>query len=157
MKIYNFKTFKHRYPHTHSWQVEVMWKKLPIAPQKVKKVALKHNVGDSTVSGVLLEEGMSLVDEQNRELIWTKDSQGYFHMGSEIPSLAQQYEIAHPKTVEVTKDLQKKEEEYKKYALYKDMSGEIAALKHQMKSDKKSDQIDAAASLELYGNSWKLK
>lgn len=146
MKIYTWKTYKHRFPFTHSWQLEVEWKKLPLAPKKVHKVSKRSEGG---ISGVLLEEGMTLVDEQQRELVWTKDINGHYHMGREIPTPQQIYDVAHPREAEMRKKMKKVKAENEKYGLWHNYTDQLAEAKQKLSSSKRIDQEDGVRSLEM--------
>merc|ERR1719487_945614 len=146
MKIYTFKTYKHRFPYKHSWDVEVMWKKLPLAPKKVHKVP-KTREHDG-VTGALIEEGMTLVDEKHRELVWTKDYNGYFHLGTAILSEDEIYVAAHPRDWQLENKRKKEQEQQEKYALFTDHSEFLEEQRKKLHSDKATDREAATHSLE---------
>jgi len=150
MKIYTLKTYRHRFPFIHSWEVEVMWKKLPMAPRMVHKVHAQ--APSATDTSVLLdsqmESGMTLVDENQRELVWTKDYNGYYHMGREAPTEADIYNIAHPADAQNEKFAKKEADQEELYGLYHDYSDDLQQVRHRIGSSKMIDREDAARQLQ---------
>jgi len=144
MKVYNFTTYSKRFPFTHPWGVEAEWKKLPLAPTKVHRVAI-----DTTV---LLEGGAStatkLVNEKMQELVYTKDSNGYYHMGTDIPTEEDMYKVAHPREYELRKQARKRALQKHVSGLYADHSHHIASIKTQLSSGRIADREDATHKLE---------
>jgi len=149
MRIYTFKTFEKRFPFTHSWDVEVKWKKLPLAPTKVHKVARKQSP-KSADSAVLMDtqSGTMLVNEKMQELVWTRDSNGYYHMGEEIPTPEEIFAISHPMEAELRKEADKRAFTKQMSGLYPEHGTHLEHIKNKLKSSKRTDREEATQRLE---------
>mmetsp|Transcript_63763 Transcript_63763/g.120725 ORF Transcript_63763/g.120725 Transcript_63763/m.120725 type:complete len:980 (+) Transcript_63763:102-3041(+) len=76
MKIYKFHDYRLAHSNKHSFDAEMMWKKLPIAPKKVYKQKLVDAVRPD-------KDGFALVDQNGKELVYRKDHKGFYHQGNE--------------------------------------------------------------------------
>lgn len=135
MKIYTYKTYKSKFPYQHSWLTETEWKKLPLAPKKVHKVR-KHRAKASE-AGAFMEEGTTLVDENQQELVWTKDGNGYYHRGLDTPSELEVAVAASPNAVSFNAllDQNEKEEADRNRGMYKEYGSKIAELRQKLKGE----------------------
>lgn len=117
MKIYTFKTFRKRFPFKHTWVVEASWKKLPLAPKKVQRVKSESSEGGDAQA--------SLIDENNRELVYQRDRNGYWHMGRQPPTEDDILKAARPLDFERRLRQRETAKLLEKYPQFHNFTGEM--------------------------------
>lgn len=139
MRIYKYTGFAKRFPFKHSWEVEVLWKKLPLAPKRVHKVKYRH-------AGQFVST--SFVDEDGQHLVYTKDPNGFYHLGDQVTK--DDIERA-ARPVDYQNMLQAREEqkENEGLELYTDHRQEFESLMQKVKHGDKYARANAAFHLEL--------
>mmetsp|Transcript_58100 Transcript_58100/g.101709 ORF Transcript_58100/g.101709 Transcript_58100/m.101709 type:complete len:660 (-) Transcript_58100:62-2041(-) len=147
MRIYKFKGFAKRFPFMHSWNVESMWKKLPLAPQNVHRV--RHRLNGEVVTD-------SFLDESGQPLKYTRDASGFYHIGDQVTAEDME-RVARPVDYQNMLQMRQKKKENEGLELYTDRSQEFESLAQKVKSEDKFERADAAWRLELLRHEMRTK
>lgn len=141
MRIYTFRTYKKRFPFEHSWTVESMWKKLPIAPKEIRKRKAKSLIQDGEDDSNVLFE-----DEYGRPLFYGKDSNGYYHLGTDTPTPEEMYAVSHPRETQMEVDQKGEPEKKRPSAVH--YASQLKEIKGMLASEKAADKKNAELMLE---------
>jgi len=144
MKIYTWRTYKLRFPFRHTWETETEWKKLPLAPKKIRKVVKSQ----PQASGAqLLEQGSgtALMDEQGHELVYTRNSAGYYFQGTNLPSREDQFRRQNPRQWQRIQNEKKNDDMY--LPLYPDYTERLALIEQQLNDSRVYTRESAATAL----------
>lgn len=146
MKIYKWKTYKMRYPHKHWFELDHMFKRLPMAPKKIYK---KNRTAHGSYAS-LLDDGMMLTDETGKELVYTQDINGYYHQGLNTPTADEVWRAAHLGEVEEREKQRKADAEAKIYGVYPNLTQALIELGESIHSPLGFTRRDAIHKLENF-------
>jgi len=148
MRIYKFKSFRKRFPFKHKWDVEVMWKKLPLAPENVRKVQHKR-------SGKFIRS--ALLDQDGNELVYTRDQNGFYHKGKRELSDEEVERAAHPMDYEAMMQERQTLEHDDEFTLYQNHTALLATLFEKATHGDMFEREEANWRLELLRNQMRNK